>query len=101
MLAINLQRGRDHGLPAYNEYRKVCGLTPITSWARRPEQLNKAYWEKLQEVYDDPRDIDLYVGAIAEDTVPGGVIGPTFACIIAETFSRLKKGDRFFYSHTK
>ena len=96
LLSLNIQRGRDHGLPSYGEYRRTCGLQPLTSsWSRRPEELNRAYWDKLKQVYEDPRDIDLYLGAIAEDTVPGGVIGPTFACIIGEQFSRLKKGDRY------
>ena len=44
-------------------------------------------------------DIDLYVGGIAETNVRGGVLGPTFACILGEQFGRLKRGDRFFYTH--
>lgn len=101
LLALNLQRGRDHGLQPYNQYRKLCGLSPLTSWAaKNPPEYSPEFWEKLKSTYKSVDDIDLFVGAISEIPVKGGAIGPTFACIIAEQFSRLKRGDRFFYTHT-
>ena len=50
-------------------------------------------------MYQSVNDIDLYVGGVAEANVRGGVVGPTFACIMGEQFGRLKRGDRFFYTH--
>lgn len=100
MFAINLQRGREHGIPSYNEFRKACGLRGLSSWSNRPKEHESEYWKQLQKVYESVFDIDLYAGAIAETGVRGGAVGPTFACLISEQFDRLKRGDRFFYTHT-
>jgi len=32
LVALNVQRGRDHGLPPYNEWREVCGYEKANSW---------------------------------------------------------------------
>ena len=39
----------------------------------------------------------MYTGALAEHPVNGGLLGPTFTCLIADQFFRLKIGDRFWY----
>lgn len=54
---------------------------------------------KLANVYRTPDDIDLFVGGLLETARDDAVVGPTFSEIIADQFTRLRKGDRFFYEH--
>lgn len=101
LAARNIQRGRDHGLPPYNEFRKYCNLAPLTdSWdSGKPADIDDTAWLKLNSVYDSPLDIDLYSGGLSEKLVEGALAGPTFVCLQAIQFQRLMKGDRFFFTH--
>jgi hypothetical protein len=42
-------------------------------------------------------DIDLYAAGIAERVLAGGMIGPTFGCIIGRQFRNIRVGDRFWH----
>lgn len=44
-----------------------------------------------------PHDIDLWSGGVAERSLPGSLLGPTFSCIIATQFSNVRVGDRYWY----
>lgn len=95
LASLNIQRGRDHGLPPYNEVRRRMGLSAAESFAdisSDPEvQAN------LGSVYNSVEDVDLWVGGLAEDHVPGALIGETIHAILKNQFERLRNGDRFWY----
>lgn len=52
---------------------------------------------KLAQVYAHPDDLDLWIGGLLESAQGDALLGPTFADIIADQFSRLRRGDRYFY----
>jgi len=93
--ALNIQRGRDHGLPSYNAVRIELGLRP----ARRFRDIHpdRDIQVRLASVYDTPDEVDLWVGGLCERHVPGAMVGPTFHRILADQFRRLRDGDRFWY----
>ncbi|KAJ6637377.1 Chorion peroxidase [Pseudolycoriella hygida] len=99
LAAINIQRGRDHGLPSYTQWREPCGLSPIRDWNDLERIVGPRSSRRIQQGYKDVQDIDLFVAGLAERPVVGGLVGPTFSCIIAQQFSNLRKGDRFWYEN--
>ena len=98
LFAINIERGRDHGLRPYNDYREYCGLRRAKSFYELLEIPSNLRY-KMAQIYEHVDDIDLYVGAMAETHLAGATVGPTFACILAEQFRDLKRGDRFYYEN--
>jgi len=100
LVARNLQRGRDHGLQPYMAYRRYCGLTTSTNWTSRPSDIRADTWTLLSGLYGSPEDIELFSGGLAEVPASGALTGATFVCLKALQFQRLKKGDRFFFTHS-
>merc|ERR1719383_7530 len=96
---LSTQRGRDHGIPSYNTFRKFCGLPEAESFNSVPSAVRPEAWAKIASVYNTVDEIDLWVGGLAEEPTDG-IVGPTFACIIGKQFKSLMDGDRFFYHHT-
>jgi peroxidase len=101
LASLNIQRGRDHGLADYNSARVSYGLPPITSFNQITT--NAGQQQKLRDLYgttngaDNVNNVDLWVGMLAEDHVPGGNTGPLVARILVDQFSRLRDGDSFWY----
>ncbi|CAE1322852.1 PXDN [Acanthosepion pharaonis] len=103
LFSFDIQRGRDHGLPGYNAWRRFCNLSTAHSFSNSPGGLvdhPKLIARKLSRIYNSPDDIDFLLGGLTESAIPGqGIVGPLFKCVIALQFKFLKDGDRFWYEN--
>ncbi|GMU32271.1 MAG: hypothetical protein AMXMBFR20_01440 [Planctomycetia bacterium] len=95
LASLNIQRGRDHGLPDYNSTRVMMGLTSVSSFADISS--DPAVQAALMSLYGTVNDIDLWVGALAEDHLAGSSVGELIAAVLSEQFMRLRDGDRYWY----
>ncbi len=95
--SLNIQRGRDHGIPRYNEVRRLFGLPVRTSFAGVTS--DPEVRARLAAAYATVDDIDLWIGALAEDHVPGALVGELTFTILRRQFEALRDGDRFWYEN--
>ncbi|CAH2246300.1 thyroid peroxidase [Pelobates cultripes] len=102
LASLNLQRGRDHGLPGYNEWREFCGLPRLKTLSDMKTAIsNQNLTRKIIDLYGHPDNIDVFLGGLAEDFLPEARIGPLFACLIGKQLKALRDGDRFWYENEK
>uniref|UniRef100_A0A4W5PMN0 NAD(P)H oxidase (H2O2-forming) n=1 Tax=Hucho hucho TaxID=62062 RepID=A0A4W5PMN0_9TELE len=85
LVALTVQRGRDFGLPSYNQVREGLGLAPMERWG----DINP---QDLSDLYDgDISKLELFPGGLLE-SVDGP--GQVFSSIILDQFDRIRNGDR-------
>jgi hypothetical protein len=56
--------------------------------------------DRLASIYGDVDEIDVWIGGLAEDRLPGAQVGELNYTIIKEQFELLRDGDRFWYERT-
>ena len=95
LAALNIQRGRDHGLASYNNTRAAYGLPRARSFQDITKDVTLQ--QSLQAAYGTVDKVELWVGGLAEDHMPGASIGPLFGRIMGSQFQRLRDGDRFWF----
>jgi len=95
LASLNIQRGRDHGLPDYNATRSAFGFAPVDGFHQISD--DSAINEALFEVYSSVDEIDPWVGLLAEPATEGSMVGETLQAIFVDQFARLRTGDRFWY----
>ena len=97
LVALNIQRGRDHGLAGYNQYRELCGLSRLDSFNSTHHALTRDTLASMAAVYHHPDDVDLFTGLMSEERLEGALVGPTLSCLLGLQFKDLRRCDRFWY----
>ena len=71
LIAINLRRGHDRGLPSYTSFRRFCGLPLVRRFSDLVTVANfdEKVVARLQEVYKRVGDIDLFSGGKSGVTI--------------------------------
>lgn len=97
LASLNIQRGRDHGLPGINVIRDAYRLPPLRSYAELTTDVELQL--VLQDLYGNIDNADPWVVMLCEEHVPGASVGLTAFAILKDQFERLRDGDRFWYQH--
>ncbi|KAJ3091458.1 hypothetical protein HK102_000483 [Quaeritorhiza haematococci] len=96
LAAVNMQRGRDLGIPSYNDMRSAFGLDRAVRWSDiSPDPVVQ---ESLRAAYGNNLDnLDPWLGGLAEEHVSGSTLGELFQASVMEQFTRLRDADRFWF----
>ncbi|MFQ5446882.1 MAG: peroxidase family protein, partial [Saprospiraceae bacterium] len=97
LVALNINRGRDRGLPDYNTVRADYGMPPIQSFSELSS--DPLMNENMEFLYGDINKVDPWVGMLAETKMPDALFGPTAMTIVKKQFMDLRDGDRFYYEN--
>jgi hypothetical protein len=95
LASLNIQRGRDHGLPDFNTLRQAYGLPAARTFADVTAVADRQ--RALAGQYDSVDDIDPWIGGLAEDHLPAASVGPTVCLALRDQFIRLRDGDPYFH----
>ena len=98
LASLNIQRGRDHGIPSYNDLREGMGLQRMGSFAEISS--DPEVQTRLTSAYASVDDIDAWVGGLAEDSMPDAMVGELVYTVLKRQFEVLRDGDRFWYTRT-
>lgn len=106
-IALAIQRGRDHGIPAYHKAVNLCearlgldkGKQITFDHIQQLTGFSLDERRKLEQLYQNAADIDLLAGVLSERPALGTVFGPTLSCMLALQFANLRNGDRFWYEN--
>ena len=96
LASLNIQRGRDHGLPPFLTWVNHCA-TRFPNLQRGGQFQKNLDLIRFLELYGNLDTVDLWMGGLAEERLEDSFLGHTFACIFGITFANVRDGDRFWY----
>ena len=100
LASLNIQRGRDHGIPSLHFLRTAYGLSGLGSY----EQIGGGsdFTSAAASLYGpgNHRLVDAWTGGISEPHIEGTNLGETFTAVFVDQFSRLRDGDRFYFENS-
>ncbi len=97
MCAIDMQRGRDHGLPDYNSIRASLGFDKISNWSEISNDAEVI--ERMNIAYPDINNADPIMGMYAEQHLEGSSLGESMHALILDQYLRLRDADPLFYQN--
>jgi len=97
LASININRGRERGLPDFNTVRADFGLTAYTSFSALNSDTLVA--NPMEQLYGDINNIDPWVGMLSEQHMTDALFGETIMKIMEFQFSALRDGDRFYFEN--
>ena len=98
LAAININRGRERGLPDYNTVREDFGLPRVNTFMDITNDPETA--RILDQISGgDINNIDPWVGMLAEYHMPNALFGELIMTIIERQFQLLRGGDRFYFEN--
>jgi hypothetical protein len=99
LAALNIQRGRDHGLPPLNAVRESFGLPAAQSYGDLTSEPAAAAGLESRYLPGNIGSVDLWIGGISEDRLPDTQLGLCFHAGWVEQFTRQRDGDRFWFEN--
>ncbi|CAF1177250.1 unnamed protein product [Didymodactylos carnosus] len=98
LASANVQRSRDHGLQSYTQWRRLCNMTQVNDFDDLKIDIkHEPTRRNLRDVYKHVDNIDVWVGGMLEDNLPGAKVGPLFRCLLVKQMKSLRDGDRFWH----
>lgn len=97
--AIDIQRGRDHGLRSYNDYRVWSGKPRATKWEDFSDSVSTSVIDIWKQNYASLDDVEINLGSNSEFHEPNSLAGNLLNSFMIKQFLRTRVADRFFFEH--